>query len=261
LPCRAIAVTGDVRQEAGDEMAPVPEHAEIGRNGWLLLPADARLVVKDPRTGRETTFLGPGRAKACVSLDEESWLASGAFESALGTGDAPGAEEWVVTPLGVVRFGAAKLSIDVSAREVRIHVSTGPTFAWTSEDASGRSLTGGNTKAIETDEGWLRMTEGVRTLVPTSPAPRLALARTAAHACAKLAKAAHDLAAALLESDADPLTAMRQVSTRRSARAACAVAGLRTDSLSPSDASPEVIANLSGSLKNATALWRSLPLR
>jgi hypothetical protein len=195
-----------------------------------------------------------------VGFDEESWLASGAFESATGTGETPGAEEWVATPLGVVRFGAAKLSIEVGAKEVHIRVHSGPAFVWTADDAAARGVDGGTLKASEADEGWVRLTEGVRTLAPTSLAPPLTCARSAVQACMAFARAAHDLAAALLETDADPLTAMRQVATRRLARAACAVAALRKELLSPSDGPSDVVATLSATLNEAAGLWRSLPL-
>jgi hypothetical protein len=259
LPCRVVTVDGDA-QEEGDGGSALTVRSSIPQDGWLLLSAGARLVVKDPRTSRETTFRGPARARACVDLSEESWLASGTFESAVGSGETPGAEEWVATPLGLVRFGAAKLTLEVGARQVHIRVAAGPAFVWIAGDASGRNLDGGTATPTETDDGWLRIAAGSTTLTPASSPPKLAAARSALDACRSLAKAAHDLASALLETDAEPTTAMRQVSTRRLARAACAVAALRTDALSPSDA-PDGITSLTASLKEAAALWRSLPLR
>src|SRR5271165_6779006 len=73
LPCRAIAVDGVVRPEihpgsalvrpveSGDDLpadaqAGLVTAAEISQEGWLSLAPDARLVTKDPRTGRETTL-------------------------------------------------------------------------------------------------------------------------------------------------------------------------------------------------------------
>jgi hypothetical protein len=259
LPCRALAVAGDV--QADDQKTPVLERAEVPREGWLYLAAEARLVVKDPRTSRETTFRGPARVKACVDLNEESWLASGTFESSSGTGETPGAEEWVATPLGVVRFGAAKLSVEVGVRDTRVRVASGPAYIWTADDVSGRNADGGQTTAIDADEGWLRLAAGAKTLSPTSPPARLTSARSALQSCISLAKTTRALASALLEADADPMTAMRQVATRRLARAACAVAGVRIALLDPSDAPSEVVGNLAASLKDAAALWRSLPLR
>jgi hypothetical protein len=261
LPCRAIAVDGDVEQEAEDARVALAERSQIPREGWLSLSAGARLVVKDPRTSRETTFRGPGRARACVDLDEESWLAGGTFESALGTGETPGAEEWVVTHLGVIRFGAAKLTVDVGSREVRVRVASGPAFVWAADDAAAHSSDGGLVKSMEADEGWVRIAEGAVTLTPAAFAPQLSAARSAVQACMALANASHELAAALLETDASPMTAMRQVATRRRARAGCGVAALRREVLSPSEAPPEATAGLSASLKDAAALWRSLPLR
>ena len=103
IPCRAIAVDGPVRVEGADAGA-LALQSEIPDQTWLSLGPDARLVAKDPRTTRETAFVGPARVRSCVAHREESWLAAGRFESAIGAGETPGAEEWVVTPLGVVRY-------------------------------------------------------------------------------------------------------------------------------------------------------------
>ena len=115
MPGRAIAVDGEVRSE-DDGGTPVALSSGIALDPWIDLVSGARLVAKDPRTTRETTFRGPARVRACVDSIEESWVDSGSFESSVGAGESPGAEEWVVTPLGVVRFAAAKLGVQVSTR-------------------------------------------------------------------------------------------------------------------------------------------------
>ena len=56
----------------------------------------------------------------------------------MGAGESPGAEEWVVTPFGVVRYGAAKLSVDVGAKDADVAVATGIAFLWTPADVTTR---------------------------------------------------------------------------------------------------------------------------
>ena len=131
IPCRAIAVDGPVREEAaGDAGVALALQGEIPSEVWLSVARDGRLVAKDPRTTRETTFVGPARVRACVAHREESWVATGHFDSAIGAGETPGAEEWVVTPLGVVRYMAAKLGVDVRAKDAVVAVGSGVAFLW-----------------------------------------------------------------------------------------------------------------------------------
>src|SRR6516225_7041636 len=80
------------------------------------------------RRGRRPSW---GRhTRACVTHREESWLTAGRFESAIGAGETPGAEEWVVTPFGVVRYMAAKVAVEVRARDASVAVGSGPVFLW-----------------------------------------------------------------------------------------------------------------------------------
>ena len=118
-------------------------------DAWLELAKGSRVVAKDPRTARETTFRGPARVRACVGYSEESWVASGHFESAVGAGETPGAEEWVATPFGVVRYTAARLSVDVGAHDADVVVESGQAFAWGTPGDAGAA-----------DEGWTRLSVG-----------------------------------------------------------------------------------------------------
>jgi hypothetical protein len=274
LTCRATAADGDVRTDA-DASVLVPTRTELPTDGYLTLGVNTRLVAKDPRTTRETTFRGPGRVRVCVDSLEESWLASGSFESSAGAGEIPGAEEWVVTPLGVTRFDAARLTVQVLPRryarapgspavppeparpttaldEVRIRVSEGVAFMWIADDASV-----GGPAGAATEEGWSRLTQGVVTLIPTATRPALKAARAAVDACAVLGRSTRDLASALLAADgsADGAMAARHVTTRRLARAACAVAALRVDILPATDR-----AGMLAMVTDAASLWRALPI-
>jgi hypothetical protein len=279
LPCRAIAVDGDVHAE-GEARPLLAAQAPIAAAGWLTLGPGARLVAKDPRSSRETTFRGPARVRACVGGAEESWVAAGTFESTVGAGESPGAEEWVVTPLGVVRFGAARLAVQVSSRRwprdgVRLALNDGTAFVWMATDATdatdatGRGVDGG--VAPTPDEGWVRVAAGsvvtlaaraaLVALASTGGRTPLDAARSAVDTCTSIGTSARDLASALLGGDAavGP-TAVRQVTTRRLARAACAVAALRLDRVPSGDAPAAAAkATLAASLHAAFDLWRGLP--
>ena len=259
--CRALAVEGEVAFDP-DGGAAVAPSVELHGDQWLVLAANSRLVAKDPRTGRETTFRGPGRVRACVDSLEESWLGRGVFESSVGSGEAPGAEEWVVTPLGVVRFAAGQLSVEASAQDVRIRVAQGTAFVWVAEDAVARTAGGkvdGGAGWSKGEEGWLRLASGAVKFALTPGRTALEAARAGVSACVRLATSSRDQASAVLSNTGDAAASgaavAEQVMTRRLARGACAVASLRVADLPPSQAQ----AGLDETLGGARTAWRALP--
>jgi hypothetical protein len=257
LPCRAIAVDGNVQLDTADGGAILARQNEI-EPGWVWLSSDARLVAKDPRTTRETTFRGAGHVKPCVELGEESWLTSGTFESAVGAGETAGAEEWVVTPVGVVRYGTAKVRVEVPIRPlhdtVRLLVAEGVAFVWLAPDASAQEPDAGLTDSA-VDEGWARISGARATLTVPSPLALPESAHAALESCRAMGRSARDLATALVGPDASGTTAAAQVRARRLARAACAVAAIRVDTL-PESVRKETLVT---SLTEAERLWRSAP--
>ncbi len=267
IPCRAIAVDGPVRTDLGDAGAALALQAEIPEELWLSLARDARLVAKDPRTTRETAFVGPGRVRSCVAHREESWLAAGRFESAIGAGETPGAEEWVVTPFGVIRYMAAKVAVDVRVKEAVIGVGTGPVFLWLGDGVRVtrvRSATGDGGSGLDSgaaptvdDDGWLRVAEGEVTLSPGAARAAADEARVILDGCSALAGRAQQLAASLLEGHSNPdgSTAKEQMRTRRLARAACCVAALHVDTLPPSAQKDAMSTRLQG----AASAWAAPP--
>ncbi len=100
------------------------------------------------------------------------------------------------------------------------------------------------------------MADGEVTLSP-GPARPADEARATVDGCAGLATRAQQLAAALLEgkATADGSTAKEQMRTRRLARAACAVAALRVDTLPPSAQRSA----LSTRLQGAASAWAAPP--
>jgi hypothetical protein len=236
---------------------------------WVDLAAGARFVAKDPRTTRETGFRGPGRTRACVDAEEESWIAEGVFESAVGAGETPGAEEWVATPLAVLRYGAAKVTVEVASKQPeRIRVAAGLVYVWTADDARGR-ISGGDAGAQAlaagaVDEGWARVGEGRGVeLGPTAPPgaghgqeTAEAAAGRALTKCSTLADASREQASVILKGGADASAIASQVTTRRLAHAACSVASVRVWSLPDSEAR----AKLLSSLRSAVSAYAGLPL-
>jgi hypothetical protein len=268
MDCRAVGAKGDIRILSENEPGggkPLTTDAEIPSDAWLSLSSGARIVAKDPRTTRETIFTGPARVRACADHREDSWLASGVFESTPGAGETPGAEEWVVTPLAVVRFAAAKLRVTVRSEGATIFLAGGAAFVRAEDDARTEVAPGPDGGACcggaKGQEPWLRISEGgtvqVRPLRRLSPPEA---ARSAVDECSALSDRAHALAQMVLPheiGDGGPSSLgnaiVEQVTTRRVARAACAVAKLRVEAL---PASAERI-DWSTTLARDEALWRT----
>jgi len=250
LRCRAIAADGDVRAELDADAGTtrLANMSEIPGEAWLLLAQGARLVAKDVRTTRETTFLGPGQARACVNRREESWISAGSFESVVGAGESPGAEQWVVTPQAVLRYGAARLRVDVDARGTRVRLANGVAFLWPPQGEAG-------------GEGWQRVT-AAETAIAEPPGARSDAAAAAVDRCSSLAARSRELAGALLSPPDGGLdggnVAAEQVTTRRLARAACAIAALRVDPVAVGESGRKE--GLSAKVRAAEADWRALPL-
>jgi hypothetical protein len=242
LACRVAALDGDARIEspALDAGAPLLLQGLAPTEAWITLGKDTRVVARDPRTTRETTFRGPGRVRTCVGFAEESWLAAGTFESSIGAGESAGNEEWVVTPSGVVRYTAAKVSLVVAKHETDATLESGVAFAW-QVDAGDAGL----------EEGWRRLPPGKTKLLEPHEEPSATVAR-----CTAMAASARSLASQVMApgggAEAGVITA--QVTARRIARAACAVAALRVNALPAAEAAP-----LLRPLADANTAWSGVP--
>ncbi|MGD0525608.1 MAG: hypothetical protein ABSE49_10710 [Polyangiaceae bacterium] len=253
LACRVIAVDGEAHVEnaVGDAgTTPLLLQGLAPVDAWIALGKGSRVIARDPRTTRETTFRGPARARACVGFSEESWLASGTFESAVGAGEAPGNEEWVVTPSGIVRYTSAGLSLEAKPHEADVTLTSGVAFAW-QPSAPGADAAAPPGDAGTLEEGWLRLPMGKTRLgVGHDETASGALDR-----CVALSASAKDLAGQVMApGGASASLITQQVTTRRLARAACAVATLRVNALPPADATP-----LLRPLADANMAWSGQP--
>lgn len=135
FPCRAI----DAENKPillPSPTSPIPKDADAGANflvrdmqipegDWIDLSATAKLTAKSPRTLRETTYEGVGFVRPCVDHDEEAWMIGGNFTAISPGNESPGAEEWVVTPLGVVRYTSASLFIRSEKNRIDVKVTGG----------------------------------------------------------------------------------------------------------------------------------------
>jgi hypothetical protein len=245
LACRVIALDGSAQVETpGLEAGTTPLLLQgiAQPETWIDLAKGTRVVAKDPRTTRETTFRGPARVRICVGFSEESWLASGTFASAAGAGETPGAEEWVVTPAGVVRYTAAQLSVEARPHETEVTLDNGTAFAWEADTGDAGHL----------EEGWLRLPTGKSKLAATHGDLAAAMER-----CKTLAASARSLAAVVMApgAGADASTITQQVTARREARAACGVATLRVNALPATEAAP-----LLHLVAEANTAWSGLPV-
>jgi hypothetical protein len=128
---------------------------------------------------------------------------------------------------------------------------------WPAADATAHGTDGG--APSRDDDGWIRADVGAYGLTGTGATGANPLsvdgARAALGTCTALAKSTHDLSARLLAGAADGGTVAAQVSTRRQARAACTVAGLRIAAL---PTAPAVTA-LQSQLNEAITAWSSVP--
>ncbi|HEX4514501.1 MAG TPA: hypothetical protein VGH87_10725 [Polyangiaceae bacterium] len=200
--CRAISATGHLTHE---DDAGLAANDLVGES-WVELAPGSKLAVKNGTTTREMLFDGPGAIRACVNGEEEMWVNGGVFTSVIGAGETPGAEVWVVTPHGVVRYGSgARVTMNVMVMRVDVKVEGGSAWMW----------------PIDTN-AWTEIGAGKTATLSTRKAPSQIVAD-----CEQAAKAAHDLGVAIVTNDASLAEAAPQhVVLRQKAHAICAIAEL-----------------------------------
>lgn len=242
-PCRAIAVAGIVRPDA-DAGAPLHPGETLG-DALLSLGEGGAITAKDPTSARETTLDGPGLGRLCVANDAEAWVVRGGFSSVPGAGEAPGAEQWVVTPFGALRYAVALLKVTVAKDATTVRIIHGAAWALAkvtfAADAGAMPAAG----APHADPaGWTLIPEGTTaTLSPDGDA------KARVERCAAAAKDARALGATILSPDANvaELTP-KHVEARRKARALCAIALVSAEAAASAD--------LRAKARAADADWR-----
>lgn len=237
-PCRALRVSGDVQSEGASASAIVTMTPLDGAS-WLVLGERAELVVRHGESAREFSVRGPARVLPCRKGLEQVLLARGTFQSSKGSGVRPGAEVWVATPFGVIRYGDADVELSVKATELTAHTRAGQAAAEAVEGLRG--ATRGGTLQANTRAG----SRG-------RPDPE-GLAR-ACEKAATLARAGAERVASASSEDLGPLTAA-QMRERREARARCLTAEAALATLPAS----EQRTRLGDLLQHADTTWRGMP--
>jgi hypothetical protein len=237
--CRVMRVSGAAQREG----VPLRAGDTLDRQQAVELGAGSTLHLVHTVSARQWTLTGPARAFACERGAEELVLARGTLRTEPGSGVRPGAEVWVGTPFGSLRYSDARAELEVTPEALRVHVSRGS--VWLSplgDEPTERELTAGTT---------------------THPARPYGLASAAATArCESAARAAEALATALLSPSSAPLgaRAREHVRARQRAHASCSSALatlLAGDAGGAQDARTQ--AGYSA-LAAADRLWRGVPV-
>jgi len=204
----------------------------------LELAAGARLHLVHGASARAWSLEGPARLLPCEAGAEELVLARGTLRAEPGSGVRPGAEVWIGTPYGAVRYAEAGATLDVGERQLAVRVSAGR--MWFSPlggaESQARPLTASAT-------------------FPASPY-RLSLARALEH-CGRDASAAEEQARGLLGTSPRPLgeRAAEHVRARQRAHASCVSARATALAATPDDARAAL------ELARRDDAWRGVPER
>jgi hypothetical protein len=226
--------------------------ASADATGWLDVAARANFTVRTLETGRELRFEGPGRVRACA--DDVALVAEGSAVGLPGSGEAPGAEQWVATACGAVRW-ASGVHRFVGGRDAcRLQSSMGSAHLYLAEDVTAEDVAvdggapdGGPHLAGDAGPGAAR---GADAGADRSPWRRIdarralalhghgtldtpAAVKTALVACERASKDVQRIATSLTTGDAGAdggsagELAAESVAARGIARAACSVAAVR----------------------------------
>ncbi|MEO7111699.1 MAG: hypothetical protein ABI183_14760 [Polyangiaceae bacterium] len=233
---------------------------QIPEGDWIDLPATAKFTAKSPRTLRETTYEGVGFVRPCVDHDEEAWMIGGNFSAVSPGNESPGAEEWVVTTLGVVRYTSASLFVRTDKKSIDVKVTGGnasilvPSFVRLKDGSDAGSLLDAGVS------DWIREDQGFSgTLSSTVSDEKMAPA--AISACASAAAATKAIALQLEAPDAAiGVLGGQHTESRRLARGLCSVARVLVAKI-PDDKpnAPPSKMKLQAAIDAAEKDWRTLP--
>ncbi len=234
-PCRALRVKGHARFDGG---ASLVDMTPLDGIAWIDLDAGAEVSVRHGVSAREFSLTGKGRFLPCYGGLEQVLLSEGVFRSSPGSGVRPGAEVWVATPFGALRYGDGNLEVRVEATTLSVRVQQGQAFTEASAPSGLAKLTLSGPKA----SAKLKGRPPIRALVT---------------ACSEAATRARSSAAALMASTGTPLgeLARAQLESRRQARAQCLVA---ESGLGQAD-NPTEVAALREELGRANEAWKAIP--
>ena len=232
--CRVMNLSGEA-QRGGQ---PLVAGVKLDAAPSVVLGAKASLHLVHTTSARQWTIFGPARLLACEGGAEELTLASGTLRTEPGTGVRPGAEVWVGTPYGSLRYSDGQAEIRVGERELSVRVSTGEVWF--------TPLAGDSPEER-------RLTQPTTTFAARTHrlAGEPAMAR-----CGRDAALAAERARALLEPSGEPLgkRAAEHVRARQRAHATCASARAALLAEAPRDQEAG-----STELARYEQLWRGVP--
>jgi hypothetical protein len=240
--CRVMAVSGDIAR--GEE----PVRAGDAWNDSVAVELGPQATVRLMHTSstRQWTLTGPARFVACDGGTEEIVLARGALRTEPGAGVRPGAEVWIGTPFGSLRYADARAELEVTTAALGLRVASGPLWF---------APLGGDSPKER------RVSDAATTFAakPYRVSVALAIAR-----CQRAATQAAERADSLLSASSEPLgaRAAAHVRARQQAHGTCASARAALLSvprpLAGAEPSDDPRAQWS-ELNGYDRLWRAVP--
>jgi len=241
--------------------------ASADATGWLEVGAKASFTVRTLETGRELRFEGPGKMRACG--DDVALVAEGSAVGLPGSGEAPGAEQWVATACGAARWASGVHRFAAARDACKLQSSLGTAHLYLAEDVTAEDVAvdggaplAGDGGPTGTDAGagagrssWRRIDarRAIR-LQGHGPLDTPAAVKSALASCERAAQTVQRLATTMASGDAGAPgigeLAAESVVARGIARAACSVAAVRI-ALSGSKAPDQT------RLDAANSTWRS----
>lgn len=210
---------------------------------WIDLAEGAKVGIKVARSGRELSFVGPGRVRVCVGDDADTWLVRGRLDAGAFGGEPAGAELWVGTPMGSVRYPSTRFTLSVD-KDLAIALETGTVWFFDRQDSKPAARTGLD------PEGFLRVSTTFKTDASSATAAELV------RQCETLAGKAATLAQRIRTTDGGiGALAAEHVASRRTARAACLWASTRFAAEKP--AAQAQLHDLQRVLAEADGKWRT----
>jgi len=229
--------------------------ATADTTAWLDLPAKASVTVRTLETGRELRFEGPGRIRACGG--DVALVAEGSAVGLPGSGEAPGAEQWVATACGVARWASGVHRFGGARDACKLQSSVGTVHLYLATDVTAEEIVDGGPPAVDAGRPpgpWRRIDvrQALR-LQARGPLDAPAAVKSALASCERAALDVQSLSARMTQPEGGTNTgelAAESVSARGLARAACAVAAVR---VAIGGAKAEDLARLDA----ASARWRA----
>ena len=233
--------------------------------GLIELASGGELTLQATVSAREITLVGPATFEACPGGDEAVRLSRGKVTAFPGVGVRSGAEVWVATPLGVVRFGDAKIEMAIADRdatrlEIAViggHATWVPAAGVVAHAAPAGALGDGSDASVDAGSEVIALGPGTTLEANRRGGAIATWVRDLVAACGREADAARE-AARRVRSPPEGARAslgdlaFAHVAARQRARAACETARAAA-ALGPG----QLDAGVRAAIERADAIWKS----